>query len=62
MVRVHDLTSMVQLLKKLVLKALGPLLVVNRMRTKKNDHAPKSECTDFFPYSSKKGSFEKNQV
>ena len=48
MVRVHGPTSMVQLLKTLVLKALGPSLGVNRMWTKKNDHAPKSECVDFF--------------
>jgi len=27
---------------------LGPSLGVNRMWTKKNDHAPKSECVEFF--------------
>ena len=48
MARVHGPTSMVRLLKKLVLKALDPSLGVNRMWTKKNDHAPKSECADFF--------------
>ena len=41
-------TSMIWLLKNIVLKALGPSLGVNRMWTKKNDHAPKSECADFF--------------
>ena len=33
--------------EKLVLRALGPSLGVNRMWTKKNDHAPKSERADF---------------
>ena len=46
-VRVYGLTSMVLLLNKLVLKALRPSTCVNRMCTKKNDHAPKSECVDF---------------
>ena len=47
--------SMVQLLKKLVLKALGPSLGVNWMWTKKNDHAPKNECVDLFWYMFEKG-------
>ena len=59
MVWVHGPTSMVRLLRKLVLKALGPLLCVNQMWTKKNDHAPKSKCVDFFLNMPKKGSFEK---
>ena len=29
-------------------KSLGPSLGVNCMWTKRNDHAPKSECVDFF--------------
>ena len=37
---------MVQLLNKLVLKALGPSLGLYRMWTKKNDHAQKNECVD----------------
>jgi hypothetical protein len=37
---------MVQLLNKIVLKALGPSLGVNQMCTKKNDHAPHNECVD----------------
>jgi hypothetical protein len=48
MVQVHGPTSMVQLLRKIVLKALAPSLGVNQMWTKKNDRAPKSECVDFF--------------
>ena len=48
MVRVYGPTSMVQLLKKSISKALGPSLGVNRIWTKKNDHAPQSECVDFF--------------
>ena len=39
---------MVQLLKKSVLKALGPSLGVNQMWIKKDDHASKSECANFF--------------
>ena len=49
---------MVRLLNKLVLKALGPSLGVNQLWTKKNNHAPKSECADFLKYMPKKGSFE----
>ena len=37
----NGLSSWSDFLKKLVLKALGPSLGVNRMWTKKNDHAPK---------------------
>ena len=48
MIRVHGPTSMVRLLKKLVLKALGPSLGVNQMWNKKNHHAPKSEGACFF--------------
>ena len=40
-------------------KSLGSLLGVNRMWTKKYDHAPKSECANFLIYMPKKGSFEK---
>ena len=45
--------SMVQLpwsnfLKIQFTNSLGPSLGVNRMWTKKNDHAPKSESADFF--------------
>ena len=48
-------------LKKLVLKALGLSLRVNQMWTRKNDHAPKSDCVVvFFKYMSKMGSFEKH--
>jgi hypothetical protein len=45
---VNGPTSMVRLLKKLVLKALGPSVGVNRMWTKKNYHAPKSDCGLFY--------------
>ena len=63
MVRVNGPTSMVQLHKRLVLRALGPSLGVNQMWTKKSDHAPKSEGADFFNTCPKKGYLEeKNQV
>jgi hypothetical protein len=39
-------------------KPLSPSLGVNRMWTKRSDHAPKSECADFIQYMVKKGSFE----
>ena len=45
---------MVQLLKKLVLRALGSSLGINRMWAKKNDHALKSEGVDFFNTCSKR--------
>jgi hypothetical protein len=45
---------------KIVLRALGPSLGVNRMSTKKKDHAPKSECADFFYTCPKRGIYEKN--
>ena len=35
-------------------KCLGPSLGVNRMWTKKNDHAPKNECADFLNICPKK--------
>jgi hypothetical protein len=44
---------------KLVLKALGPSLDVNRMWTKKDDHAPKCECAEFFLIHAPKGQFSK---
>jgi hypothetical protein len=53
MVRVHGPTSMVRLLKKIVLKAFDPSLCVNRMWTKKNDHTPKSEGADFLVHAQK---------
>ena len=59
MVQVHGLTSMVRLHKKLVLRALGPSLGVNRMWTKKNDHTPKSEGADFFNACPKRAILEK---
>ena len=45
--------SMVQLpwfdfLKNQLTKSLGPSLGVNQMWTKRNDHAPKSECVLMF--------------
>ena len=36
-------------------KPLGPSLGVNQMWTKKDDHAPKSECANIFKYISKNG-------
>ena len=55
MYRVHGPTSMVRLLKKIVLKALDPSLGVDQMWIKKNDHAPKSECAEFFLIHAQKG-------
>ena len=49
-------------LKNQFTKPLGPSLGVNRMFTKKNDHAPKSECADFFFNICPKRAFKKNQV
>ena len=40
------------------LKPLGPSLGVNRMWTKRNDHAPKSECVDFFNICPKRAVLE----
>ena len=53
MVVFHGLTSWSNIhwsdfLKKSITKPLGPSLGVNRMWTKRNDHATKSECVDFF--------------
>jgi hypothetical protein len=45
---VNGPSSMIRLHKNLVLRALGLSLGVNRMWTKNNDHAPKSEGADFF--------------
>ena len=39
---------MVRLLNKPIYKAFGPSPGVNRMWTKRNDHAPKSECVKKF--------------
>jgi hypothetical protein len=50
---------MVRLHKKIVLRALGPSLGVNRMWTKNNIHAPKSGGADFFQYMPEKGNFGK---
>ena len=44
------------ILKDQFTECLGPSLVVNRMWTKKNDHAPKSECGNFLNMP-KKGTF-----
>jgi hypothetical protein len=62
MVRVHGLTSMVRLHKKLVLRVLGPSLGVNRMWTKKSDHAPKIEGAHFFNTCPKRAILKKIRV
>ena len=51
-------------LKTQFTKFLGPSLGVNQMWTKRNGHAPKSECVGFFSYMPKNSNFgkEKNQV
>ena len=60
-------TLMVQLpwsdfLTNQVTKPLGPSLGVNRMWTQSNDHARKSECSDFFIYTHKKEVLKKFQA
>jgi hypothetical protein len=45
-----------EFLKKIFTKPLGPSLGVNRMWTKRNDHAARSGCDDFF-YASPKRAF-----
>jgi hypothetical protein len=59
MVQLDGPTSMVRFLQKSnkVTKPLGPSLG-RRMWTKRNDHAPKSECAHFLIYT-QKGNFEK---
>jgi hypothetical protein len=57
---VNTPTFMVRLHKKLVLRALGPSLAVNRMWTKKSDHAPKSEGAHFFNTCPKRAILGKN--
>ena len=59
-VRVHGPTSMVRLLKKLVLKSLGPSLGANQMWTKKNYHAPRKWMCWFFIIHAQKRQFWKN--
>ena len=44
---------------KIVLRALGPSLGVNRMWTKKSDHAPKNEGDDVFNTCPKRAILEK---
>ena len=41
-------------------KPLGPSLGVNRMWIERNDHAPKSECADFFNICPKRVILKKN--
>ena len=48
-------------LKNQFTKLLGPPLDVNRMWTKRNDHAPKRERTDFINIPSKRTILKKNQ-
>ena len=47
-------------LKNQFTKPLGPSLGLSRMWTKRNDHAPKSECVDFFNICPKKAVLKKN--
>jgi hypothetical protein len=53
---------MVQLHRKLGLRALGPSLGVNQMWTKKSDHAPKSEGADFFNTCPKRVILEEKKI
>ena len=57
----HGPTSMVWFLIIIIIiitESLGPSLGINWMWTKRNDHAPRTECVDFFWYMPKKGIFE----
>ena len=55
----NDPTSMVRILKKINFQSVwAPQLGVSRIWTKRNDHAPKSECADFLKYMPKNDSFE----
>jgi hypothetical protein len=60
--RVHGPTFMVQLLNNLVLKALGLSLGVNRMWTKKNDHAPQKVKVLIFLIRAQKGQFDHSLI
>ena len=61
MVQLDGPTSMVRFLKKAIYKAFGPLTrCIHRMWTKRNDHAPKSECVDFLIYAQKGQFWKKN--
>ena len=48
MVRVHGSTPMVGLFEKISFENLGPLTRCKPNVDQENDHAPKSECANFF--------------
>jgi hypothetical protein len=48
-----DFHGLISLKKIQFAKPLGLSLGVNRMCTKKNEHAPKSECANFQKYAQK---------
>ena len=50
---------MVRFIDNQFTKPSGPSLGVNRMWTKKNDHAPKNECADFFNTCPKRAPLKK---
>ena len=59
---VNGPTSMIRLRKKLVLRAMGPLLGLNQMWTKRKDLGAKNESADFFNMRTKKVVQKKNQL
>ena len=48
-------------LRNQFMRPLGPSLGVNPMWTKRNDHAPKSECADLFFIYAQKINFEEEE-
>ena len=49
-------------IKKIILRVFNPSLGVNRMGTKKNEHALKSEFVDLIIIHARKGQFRKKKV
>ena len=61
MVQLDGPTPMIQFLKMINLQSLLGLSLVNQIWTTRNDHAPKSDCVDFFDLCPKKD-YKKNKV
>ena len=55
-------TLVVRFIENAFFETLGPSLGVNRTWTKGNDHAPKSECADFFSICPKMAVLEKKLI
>ena len=61
-VRLDGPTYMLRFLKKSIYKAFGPLTGWKANVGQKNDHAPKSECVDFFNICLRKAILKNIQV